>query len=73
MEPEHPLSEWIKGRMSRAEFARQIGVSQSHLTLVLKRERGVSVGVANKIDALTSGAVTSLQLEARRAPKVAAE
>jgi DNA-binding transcriptional regulator YdaS (Cro superfamily) len=54
---ENPLAVWIDARMSRAAFARQAGMSASHLSLVLRGERGLSLKQAVAIEAATNGEI----------------
>lgn len=55
----HPLARWIDARqpkMTRAQFAGRVGTSESHLSLFLKGERGLSLKVAVAIEKETRGA-----------------
>jgi DNA-binding transcriptional regulator YdaS (Cro superfamily) len=51
------LAEFIRTRTTQARFAREVGCSESHLSLVLKGARGVSFGLAKRISNATGGAV----------------
>lgn len=62
----HTLAEWIDARMSRAEFARKIGMSASHLSLVISGERGLSLRQAVAIEQATERAVSTADLLAHR-------
>lgn len=53
MDTTHPLARWIGAHMTKAEFSRRVGMSPSHLTLVLQRKRGVSLDIARKIEEVT--------------------
>lgn len=57
MDGQQSLSQWIDANMTQAEFARAVECSQSHLSLVLKGERGVSLKLAKRISEATGGAV----------------
>lgn len=47
------LAAFIRQKMTQAEFARQVRCSDSHLSLVLKGERGMSFGLAKRISEAT--------------------
>lgn len=68
MEAQHPLDTWLESAdVKRSDFAKNIGCSPSHLTLVSQGKRGVSLELALSIQRETDGAVTVEQLlEARR-------
>lgn len=54
----HPLANWIDGRqpkMTRADFARKIEVSEGHLSLFLKGKRGLSLKSAVAVETVTAG------------------
>ncbi len=51
------LSDFIAANTSQAQFARDVGCSDSHLSLVIKGERGVSLGLAKRISEATRGVV----------------
>lgn len=52
----HPLAQWFEARKAnKAEFARRVGISRSHLTLIIQGKRGVSVDVAKRIAEETGG------------------
>ena len=57
----HPLQAWLDRRKSDvrpAQFARRVGISHAHLTLICKRKRGASAAVAYAIEQETGGEVT---------------
>lgn len=66
MDGQHPLANWIDERMSRGAFAKLVGTSEPHLSLFLKRKRGISLNVAVAIERVTEGAFrpSDLQTEA---------
>lgn len=74
MELRHPLDSWLaSATVKRGEFARSIGCSPSHLTLVSQGKRGASLELALNIQRETNGVVTVEQmLEARRNAKAEA-
>ena len=51
------LAQFIHKRMTQAQFAQKVGCSESHLSLVLKGERAVSLGLAKRISEATGGKV----------------
>lgn len=57
MQTRHPLAAWIDGRTSQAAFADTVGCSESHLSLVLQRKRGVSLKLAQRFSGATGGEV----------------
>jgi DNA-binding transcriptional regulator YdaS (Cro superfamily) len=75
MHASHPLESWLANApVKRGEFAKSVGCSPSHLTLVTQGKRGVSLELALSIERETGGAVTTKQLlEARRAHEEQAE
>lgn len=59
----HPLARWIDSAgVKRTDFARKIGCSPGHLTMVTTRRRGVSLELATNIERATKGKVTTEQL-----------
>lgn len=63
MEQQHPLSEWLtKVGESQADFARRINVSESHLSLIVGRKRGLSLRLAAKIEEATNRKVPASKL-----------
>ncbi len=59
----HPLEAWLRDApLNRTEFAKNIGCSPSHLTLVSQGKRGVSLELALSIERETHGSVTVEQL-----------
>jgi hypothetical protein len=60
------LAAWIDARMSRAAFARSIGMSASHLSLVIRGERGLSLRQAVAIESATEGAISTAALLRQR-------
>lgn len=72
MQTTHPLSAWIDARTTDADFARQAGISKSHLSLVLAGKRGLSLELAVRIEQITEGAFTAARLlELAKQPEVA--
>ena len=60
MNTKHPLAKWIKAnkwKISQAKLASESRCSQSHLSLILKGKRGVSMELARRLSAATGGAV----------------
>lgn len=57
MDGQQSLSQWIDANTTQANFARSVECSQSHLSLVLKGKRGVSLNLAKRISQATGGAV----------------
>lgn len=53
----NPLADWLKNR-NQADFARSVGISPAHLSLVCKNKRGLSQKRALLIEEKTAGAVT---------------
>lgn len=51
-------------KTTQAQFAREVGCSGSHLSLILKGERGVSLGLAKRISARAGIPVEKLPHEA---------
>lgn len=51
------LAEFIRSNTTQAKFAREVGCSESHLSLVLKGLRGVSFGLAKKMSEASGGKV----------------
>lgn len=55
---DNPLAKWIsENRTTRATFAREAGIQESHLCLLLQGKRGVSFRRAKRISAATGGTV----------------
>ena len=52
------LAEFIAAHSSQVEFAKQVGCSESHLSLVLNGARGLSLKLAKRIADATHGAVS---------------
>lgn len=69
----HPLKTWLSNApLKRGEFARCVGCSPAHLTLVTQGKRGVSLELALNIQRETNGEVTVEQLlEAKQAAEAA--
>ena len=60
---QHPLGKWLgKNRVKQADFARSIGCSEPHLSLVAQGKRGVSLELALSIERETHRGVTVEQL-----------
>lgn len=56
----HPLADWLKRQnppLTQAAFAERLGISDSHLSLAISGDRGVSLSVALSIERETNGAV----------------
>lgn len=64
----HPLCSYVVEYTTQAKFARDVHCSESHLSLVLKGERGVSIELAKRISKATGGAVP---IRALVAPEIA--
>ena len=64
------LADYISKETTQAALARAVGCSASHLSLILKGERGVSLGLAKRISAATGVPVETLPHE--KTPEVAA-
>ena len=63
MNTQHPLAKWIETRgETRAEFARRTAISESHLSLILSRKRGVSLDVAARFERATDSEVKAVDL-----------
>jgi DNA-binding transcriptional regulator YdaS (Cro superfamily) len=62
MNEPHPLAAWIDGRMSQADFARQVGMSPGHLHTIMTGKRGVSLRQAIAIERATDRAVPAASL-----------
>lgn len=62
MNTDHPLAIWISGRTTQAAFAKKVKCSSSHLSLVMKGERGLSLSLAGRIEEATNGEVGMPQL-----------
>lgn len=54
----HPLAAWIEKNTSQAKFAADAGCSESHLSLILQRKRGISLPLAQKFSNATNGDVS---------------
>ena len=74
MEAQHPLETWLdKSPVSRTDFAKSVGCSLPHLSLLSQGKRGVSLELALNIQRETDGAVTVEQLLQARKSEVSAE
>ena len=51
------LAQFIRQRTTQAKFARDVGCSESHLSLVLSGSRGVSFALAKRISKATGGKI----------------
>lgn len=61
METAHPLSAWLDTNgVKQAQFANDIGMSESHLSLILSGQRMPSPQLAVKIERLTKIDVRAL-------------
>lgn len=60
----HPLASWLSGRpeMKQKDFAQKVKCSESHLSLVMQGERGLSLRLAGRIEEATGGDVTTAAL-----------
>lgn len=47
----HPIADLFGPDLSRDDFCRRVGVSKSHLSLILKGKRGISYDLAERIEA----------------------
>lgn len=72
---EQTLAEWIDENVpSDAEFARRLGISKSHLSLILQGKRGMSADLQARIEIETGGLFTATRLQReQQAFKQAAE
>lgn len=53
-----PLAKWIEDNApSKAQFCRDSGICESHLSLFLRGKRGVSFRMAKRISEATQGAI----------------
>lgn len=59
MSTKHPLAVWMDSHKetTQAKLAADCECSESHLSLVLKGERGVSLKLAQRLSAATGGEV----------------
>lgn len=57
MDARQLLAKWIAENTTQAQFARDVGCSESHLSLVLSKDRGWSLPMARKMSKATGGAV----------------
>lgn len=72
-EATHPLGKWLDDQgVKQNEFAARVKCSESHLALVLGRDRGISLKLALAIERETEGAI-STQTMFDHAPKHRAE
>jgi transcriptional regulator with XRE-family HTH domain len=55
MTEKHPLTDWIEANTTQAQFARDAKCSESHLSLILKGKRGVSLPLAQRLSDATGG------------------
>lgn len=68
MDQIHPLAKWLEDAgESRASFARRVGVSESHLSLILKWTRGLSLDMAVRFEDATNGEVKAVDMRKREA------
>jgi DNA-binding transcriptional regulator YdaS (Cro superfamily) len=51
------LGDFIKARGSQRDFAKEVGCSESHLSLVLSGAKGLSLKLAKRISEATDGEV----------------
>lgn len=59
------LAEYLAGK-TQAEFASRVQCSESHLSLILKGERGMSLALAKRISAASGIAIEDLPHEPTR-------
>lgn len=63
------LASWIDANTSQAQFSRELAISESHLSNLLKGNKRASLDLVERIVKLTAGAVTANDLlsdDARR-------
>lgn len=71
MDGKQLLADFIAANGTQSQFAREVGCSEPHLSLVLKGERGVSLKLAGRIDRRTGGAVPTDAWVLEEVPEVA--
>lgn len=70
----HPLADWLKRQsppLTQAEFAKRVGVSDSHLSLAIRGDRGMSLSAALSIERETKGAVPAASFIRKKKRKAA--
>lgn len=65
------LAAYLRDYGSQARFAREINCSESHLSLVLARKRGLSVPLAKRVSTATGGTVPVRALVAEKLERAA--
>lgn len=68
----HPLKVWIEKHTSQAKFAREVEISESHLSDILGRKKSPSLDLAARMSKATGRAV-SVDRIAAAAPAPGAE
>lgn len=54
----HPLKEWIEKHTSQAKFARDVAISESHLSDILAKKKRPSLELASRMSRATDRAVS---------------
>lgn len=49
-ESPHPIAALLNPALTREDFCKRVGVSKSHLSLILQAKRGVSYALAERIE-----------------------
>lgn len=59
MDIRHPLAVWLDSNpdISQSKLAADVLCSESHLSLILQRKRGISMKLAQKLSVATGGVV----------------
>lgn len=57
MESVHPLKKWISEHTTQAQFARDLAISESHLSEILSGGKTASLNLAIRLSRATKGAV----------------
>jgi transcriptional regulator with XRE-family HTH domain len=57
MDSLHPLKQWIEKNTTPAQFARDVGISESYLSEILNLRKSPSLGLAARLSRATSGDV----------------
>ena len=67
METKHPVSTWIESDVSRSQtkLATAVECSESHLSLILQRKRGVSMKLAQRLSSVTGVPIEAFLLDAQ--------
>lgn len=72
MDSGHPLLTWITANTTQAQFARDLGFSESHLSDILNGKKRPSLALAARMSAAT-GAEVSIEAFVKIQPAEAAE